>query len=288
MLLSSVPDQQILAGTAASLSWQPVDSDGEPADPGVVTVGVSSSSGSTVVAAGTATLGTASAERAVAVTVAQTAQVDLLTATWKVGATTVATTVHEIVGDYLLTRAEFVAREPKMSTVAPATFSRHRREVDALFTRATKRGLTPRFAVERVTSRGSRNLILRYPDLRVVRWANHVADDGTVTAVTVGSIGPASAGIASLPDGWPCGVIEIGYEHGMDRAPFDVVGAAARYTRYVIGGGTSSVPDRATSYADGSGGVTQLATPGLGPFTTGIPEVDEVLVAYEWKVPGLA
>jgi hypothetical protein len=293
MLLSTVADQQILAGTAATLSWQPVDSDGEPADPGTVTVGVTSSAGTEVIAPATATSGTESAARTVAVTAAQTAQVDLLTATWTVGSTTVATTVHEIVGAYLLTRAEFVARESKMSTTTAATFSRHRREVDDLFKRETKRGLTPRFAIERIESRGRRDLVLRYPDLRAVRWANQIDSDGTATALTVGqiaSIAPSGAGIATLRDGsyWECGDIEIGYEHGYDRAPFDVVGAAARYTRYVIGSGTSSVPDRATSFADGAGGVTQLATPGLGPFITGIPEVDVVLADHEWKVRGLA
>ena len=40
--------------------------------------------------------------------------------------------------------------------------------------------------------------------------------------------------------------------------------------------------------SDGQGGVTQLATPGLGPFITGIPEVDKVLVDRAWKVPGIA
>lgn len=293
MLLSTVADQQILAGTAATLSWQPVDSDGEPADPGTVTVGVTSSAGTEAIAASTATSGTGSAARTIAMTAAQTAQIDLLTATWKVGSTTVATTVHEIIGAYLLTRAEFVAREAKMSTIATVTFSRHRREVDDLFKRETKRGLTPRFTVERIDSRGGRHLVLRYPDLRAVRWANQIDAAGTVTALTSGqiaSIAPDESGIARLRDGsfWLCGAIEIGYEYGYDRAPFDVVGAAARYTRYVIGAGTSSVPDRATSYADGAGGTTQLATPGLGPFITGIPEVDEVLVAHRWTVPGIA
>lgn len=293
MLLSTVAEQQILAGTAASLSWQPVDSDGEPADPGTVTVGVTSSDGTAVIAPATATSGTGSDPRTVAVTASQTAQVDLLTATWTVSGTVVATTVHEIVGAYLLTRAEFVAREAKMSTIGTSVFSRHRREVDGLFMRETRRGLTPRFAVERVESMGGCSLILRFPDLRAVRWANQIDHNGTVTALTsqqIASIAPSGSGIATLRDGtdWECGDVEIGYEHGYDRAPFDVVGAASRYTRYVIGAGTSSVPDRATSYADGAGGTTQLATPGLGPFITGIPEVDEVLVAHRWTVPGIA
>jgi len=64
--------QRILRATAASLSWQPLDGDGEPADPGTVTVGVVSSDGATVVAAGTATSGSASDPRTAALTVAPT------------------------------------------------------------------------------------------------------------------------------------------------------------------------------------------------------------------------
>lgn len=294
MLLSTVAEQQILAGTAAVLSWQPLDSTGEPGDPGTVTVGVTRSDGTDVIAAGTATSGTDDAARTVALTASQTAQLDILTATWKVGTTTVATTVYEIIGAYLLTRAEFQAREPQMSKTTATTFTRQRREVDSLFTTETRRGLTPRFAVERIDARHWRDsIVLRYPDLRAVRWANQIDSHGTVTALTstqVASIGPDSAGMARLRDGsyWLPGIVEIGYEHGYDRAPFDIVGAAARYARYVIGGGTSSVPDRATSFADGAGGVTQLATPGLGPFITGIPEVDVVLLDHRWDPVGVA
>ena len=94
MLLATVADEQIVAATAASLTWQPTGSDGEPADPGTVTVGVTRSNGTVVLADGTATSGATSTPRSVDVTAAQTASIDWLTATWKVGATVVATTVH--------------------------------------------------------------------------------------------------------------------------------------------------------------------------------------------------
>lgn len=293
MLLSTVAEQQILAGTAAVLSWQPVNSDGEPADPGTVTVGVTRSDGTEVIAPATATVGSGAAARTVAVTVAQTAQVDFLTATWTVSGATVATTVHEVIGAYLLTRAEFIAREPKMGATTAPSFSRHRRDADDFLKQETRRGLTPRFAVERIDAgRGGATRILRYPDLRAVRWANQIGASGTVTALTaaqIASIGPDGAGMATLRDGsvWLAGIVEVGYEHGYDRAPFDVVGAAAAYLRYLVGGGTSGVPVRATSYSDGQGGVTQLATPGLGPFITGIPEVDQMIESHRWSVPGI-
>lgn len=293
MLLATVADQQIVAGTAATLSWQPVDSDGEPATPGTVTVGVTSSDGTAVVAAGSATSGTGSDPRTVALTAAQTVRPEWFTATWTVSGSTVGRTVHEVIGSPLLSRAQLVEREPAVADLSTVEFVRCRREVDDLFKRETRRGLTPRFAVERIWSRGGCDLVLRFPDLRAVRWANQIDSSGTPTALTVGqlaSIAASASGIATLGDGswWSCGDVEIGYEHGYDRAPFDVVGAAARYLRDVAGRDTSMVPARATSYADGQGGVTQLATPGLGPFITGLPEVDEVLVAHRWTVPGIA
>jgi hypothetical protein len=294
MLLATVPDQQIVAATAAILSWQPTDSDGEPATPGTVTVGVTRSAGTVVLAPGTATSGTASAPRTVAVTAAQTAEVDWLTATWSVSGVVVGVTVHEIVGVSLITKAQLIEREPKVTSVALSEFLRARREADDLFFDQCHRSFVPRFAVERIPARSlpdQSRIRLRFPDVSEVRWANHIDSNGTVTAIDVAGVGPSSTGIVTLvgSDLWPCdGEIEVGYVHGMTRPPHDVLSAVARYMRDILGSGTSGIPDRATTYSDGQGGTTQLATPGLGPFVTGIPEVDKVLMDRAWKVPGIA
>jgi hypothetical protein len=294
MLLATVPDQQIVAATAANLSWQPTDSDGEPATPGTVTVGVTRSAGTVVLAPGAATSGSASAPRTVALTAAQTAAVDWLTATWSVSGVVVGETVHEVVGAPLITRAQLIEREPKLTATALTEFLRARREADDLFFDQCRRSFVPRFAVERIQGRWLRDqsrLSLRFPDVSEVRWANHIDSNGTVTAIDVAGVGPSSTGIVTLvgSDLWPCdGEIEVGYVHGMTRPPHDVLSAVARYMRDILGSGTSSIPDRATTYSDGQGGTTQLATPGLGPFVTGIPEVDKVLMDRAWKVPGIA
>jgi hypothetical protein len=173
-------------------------------------------------------------------------------------------------------------------------FLRARREADDLFFDQCKRSFVPRFAVERIQARSLRDqsrLSLRFPDVSEVRWANHIDSNGTVTAIDVAGVGPSSTGIVTLvgSDLWPCdGEIEVGYVHGMTRPPHDVLSAVARYMRDILGSGTSGIPDRATTYSDGQGGTTQLATPGLGPFVTGIPEVDKVLMDRAWKVPGIA
>lgn len=294
MLLATIPDQQIIAATSATLSWQPTDSDGEPAEPGTVTVGVVDSTGATVVAAGTATSGASSTPRTVAVTASQTADVDWLTATWSVSGVVVGVTVHEVIGVPFITRAQFIDREPKMSTVSLSEFLRSRREADDLFYTTCKRSFVPRFAVERqdaMCRRDQSRMSLRFPDVSEVRWANHIDGNGTVTAIDVAGVGPSATGIVTLvgADCWPTsGHVEVGYVHGMTRPPHDVLSATARYIRDILGSGNSSIPDRATTYSDGQGGTTQLATPGLGPFITGIPEVDKVLVDRMWNVPGIA
>jgi hypothetical protein len=48
-------------------------------------------------------------------TAAQTAEVDWLTATWSVSGVVVGETVHEIVGAPLITKAQLIEREPKLT-----------------------------------------------------------------------------------------------------------------------------------------------------------------------------
>jgi hypothetical protein len=287
-LIATVADQQIAAATAATLSFQGTDSEGEPADPGTVTVGVVNSAGTVVLAPLTATSGATTSPRTVALTASQTANVDQLTATWTASGVVVGVTVHEVIGRVLITKAEFETREAKASGVSTVKFLAARKHVDATFMRIARRGFTPRFAVQQIESRGRRVLPLRFPDLLEVRWANHIDTSGTVTAIDVSDVRPNSSGLAALDDYWECGTIEIGYVHGMARAPFDVVDAAATYLRYTLGSGSTTIPQRATTYSDGQGGTTQLATPGLGPFETGIPDVDKTLLDHQWNVPGIA
>lgn len=284
MLLSTVADQQIVAGTVATLSWQGVNSDGEPADPGTVTVAVTRSDG-TAIAAGTVTA--AGSIRSTLLPLSAALTPDWLTARWSVAGTVVATTVAEVVGSVLLTYADFQRREPQMSTIGAPAFLPARREVDDLFLRVTHRSFVPRFDVEQLPSPGSTELVVQFPDVRSVRWARRIAVDGSSEAIDVTNIQPAPDGVIRLSSWWGSwgsgsGTVLIGYEHGMSRPPDDVRGAAAKAIRYNLASGPSIIPARATVFTDAAGGTTQLATPGLGPFVTGIPEVDEVLVGYRF------
>lgn len=284
--------QRILQATTASLSWQPLNADGEPGDPGTVTVGVTSSDGSTVVAAGTATSGSGSSPRTAALTVAQTAALEVFTATWKVAADTVAVTEHWVVGGFLFSIADLRTAEPSLGDGSRDTadsLRQRRDEVEDLFESATAVPWTPRLHVVQSTDEHDGYLLdVGRRHARRVRWCRLWSDADTYTELTaseLAEIAPAADGIVRLPVSTSgCWRVTAGVEVGYwevtptgSQPPADVRRAAFAYARSLAHQPRSSVPDRATSMQMPDGGSVTLATPGVGRWRTGIPTVDEVL-----------
>ena len=115
--------QRVLRGAAATLTYVNLDADGVAADAaGAVTVGVTRADGTVLVAAGTATTkpGSTTGIYTVGLTPTQTAQLDLLTATWTVGVLTAAarTTEHLVVGGYMFSIDELRSARTGMDDVA--------------------------------------------------------------------------------------------------------------------------------------------------------------------------
>jgi len=286
--------QRILRATTANLSWQPQGADGDPADPGTVTVSVTTSDGTELAAAGTATVGSGSNPRTVELTVAQTAALDVLTATWKVGSTTVATTKHDIVGGFYFTVAEFRGREPSAGDAGRddlAAVKQARAEVEALFESACGMAFVPRFDVDHIRNVGW-EIPLR-PWVRNVRWVRvwygtGLTDYSTLTTSQIAALAPLDSGVIHLRDYSAEGAtVEIGYEHGLDAPPFDVKREAMVAVRAQLHRTTGGTPDRATSMQLGDGTSVTLATPGVGHWHTGIPSVDEVLRRYNHIAPSI-
>lgn len=279
--------QRILRATAGVLSWQPQGADGEPGDPGgVVTVGVVGSDGTTVIAApGTATSGTGSSPRTLTLTAAQTQYLDALTATWKVGAITVATTKHDIVGGFYFSAAEIRAVETTLAsttTNADPTLFRARDEIETLIESVTSVAFVPRFAVSRLMA--GRWIVLPWRKLRTVRWIRlwtypgSVAVDISVDVVNYpgNDQGLIDLGLSYLDDDWQ---VEVAYEHGYDAPPSDLKRAAMTATRAAVNAAKSGVPDRTTSMQLPDGGTAMLGAT-AGGWHTGIPTVDEVINRY--------
>ena len=287
--------QRILRATAATLSWQPLDSDGEVAtsSPGTVTVGVVSSDGTTVIAAGTATTGSGGDAREVALTAADTAELDVLTATWKVGSTTVATTYHDIVGGFYCTTTDIRGREPSLADGSRDTATSIvvvRNEIECTIESACGgAAFVPRFSTCTRDQALDAMVMLPVPWLRVVRWVRVWSDNETYAALTAAECAaiPASeAGIVRLPYS-VTGRVEIGYEHGMDAPPLDLRRAAITAIRSGQHASRSGILDRATSMQMPDGGSVTLATPGVGRWHTGIPVMDEVVRLYDRTTRGV-
>lgn len=290
--------QRIVQATSATLSWQGVDQHGEEADPGVVTVGVVRADGSVVVAAGTSTDGSGLAPRTVTLTPAQTADLDLLTCTWKnAGGVTVGTTVVHVVGGVYASLKEIRSRDRVLAdpgTDASDTLQRARAEAEHQFEKTMGQAFVPRFDVARLNGSGRATLTLPWAALRRVRWVRVWSGQSAVsfTAEECAAIRDHDAGIAVRPDWaiWPWGRanIEIGYEHGHDTPPPDLQRALIQYVRRGARRHDNPILDQATSFTMVEGGTLSLATPGVGKWTTGIPDVDVVLMAYTVDEGGAA
>ena len=290
-MLTAVADEHIVAATAATISFQVVDQHGDAADPGgAVTVTVTSSDG-TAMHTDQATAGVGSDPRTFTLTRANTATVDQLTATWSLSGVVLGSTVVDIIGGPLISRADFVAREPKRSDVSDAAFRAARREVTDLLYRTCHRSFVPRFSVERIHVgshrhyRGHDVLSLRYPNLRRVAWARD--EDGNT--IDVSSVPPSDGPLAVLLDThWPCGWVTIGYEHGYASPPEDLRGAVAAHIAANIVEGSSSLSPRAQSTTTPLGTTSFVPIAGYGKAITGIPHVDEAYNAHTWDQPSVA
>lgn len=281
---SDVAQSRILAASAATLTLDLFDADGEapePADSDTYTVQVVDSQGTDIKAAGTATDDSVDNKRSVGLSRSETASVDRITATWTEAGVTVATTQHDIVGGVYFTIAEL--REIPSASLKDATkhstadLVADRTEVEYQFESVCNRAFVPRFASEFIESRGRHDLILDHPDLREVVWADYSTDGSTWTALTnLDRIQSNEAGIAHRGECWPCGLIRIGYRYGWDRPTPEIKRAALTAARYRRHQDKSGVDPRVTSMqADGVNMI--LATPGVRSWVTGVPGVDEVL-----------
>lgn len=263
--------QRIVAGTAATLTWQAVDQYGEPADPGTTSVAVAGSAGSVVLAAGTAT--TVDGEARTAAIAAQS--VDVLTATWT-GSSRTATTYVDVVGGVYFTSAQLRADQPAVaneSTFPLADIIEARTITETMFEQRTDMAFVPRFAIL-TTDRTAR---ARRTGIRSVRWAlttggDYITDtDELELAVEVEQWGVATA----------AHIDKVGVVYGYDVPPADIKAVGMLYTRHLLAESAAAGIDmRALLAQSPEGQAFGFPTPGRPRFVTGIETVDAVLRAY--------
>jgi hypothetical protein len=287
-----VPAQRFVVGSAASMTWQPTNSEGDAADPGLaVTVGVVRSNGDEVIAPGTATTGTTTAPRAIVIPLSELTQLDILTATWAVGGVDVATTTAEVVGGVYASVSAIKALESAI-TASDAAVKVARAEVEQMFEDACNRAFVPRFRVDLLQSSGTFRLFVRRPEVRRVAWVEEIDWQGVAKPIPVNEVEVGTDGVlrrlGSLP--WPdsSARVRVAYEYGLDRPPADLVRLMVQVVRARLNLFSSGLPDRAVQFSPIEGGSVTLATPGVGGWITGMPEVDEALKRYRWTDAGIA
>lgn len=271
--------QRILQRTAGVLTFTPLDPDGEPStDPVTVTVGVVNSAGDSIVASGTATVADG-VNRTVTLTAANTADLDILTATWTVSGVTVGVTTHEVVGGYYFSVAALRLAEPHLadtSAYPTATLVRHRNEAENSFESWTNYAWVPRFSVVDIPCGG----VLPLFAIRSVRWVRNYSDADTYTLLTAGEL--------ALIDhtGYPAGVLGgtwygtryvAGVEHGADAPPDYLVRRAQRWTRHLAMKQETSLSSAAVSYTTPEGMTVNVGRTGTDWRPTGDEFIDEVL-----------
>ena len=274
-------DQRILAGSAATLEFALLDQDGEPDASGTVTVGVTRGDGSVLVAAGTATA-LVGQMRTVALTRAQTAPLDRLTASWSIGSDVVGTTVVDVVGRHWFPLPALRSRAG-LHGVAQEDLIDARDGFADLADRVTGVAWVPRWWSETFEHRGGNVIVPEWPQ---VRRLVSVTVGGAPQTLTDWRL-DAAGGVIVTPSALAYDTtIVLTYEHGYDAPPEPLVKAALRAAEWSLLGDTSSVSPRTMSFSNDAGSFRYAVA--SEKYPTGLPEVDAVLATFDHRMPGIA
>lgn len=287
--------QRVIAGTSSVVSWAQLDVDGEPADPGTVTVTITRADGTALVA-DAATSGTGTAARTYTLSVAQTATLDRLLVSWKVSGVTVATTEVDVVAAPWFSNAELRAAEISLTDgtkFTPSVLSLARLQTEAFFERVTRRRFVPGYAFVTVPGSASQDLILPHVDVRRVRSAALYDDPAaapieTLTTTELEAMPASRSGVISRFSGrWRARWVKVGFEFGFVAPPPDVRRQAQRLCREIlVNDPKGAVPDNAVNWSSTElGWSAVLVTPGVRGAHTRLPTVNECLDAWTVSEP---
>lgn len=283
--------QRVLAATAATLRTQLLDQDGEERAPaGGVLVTVTRADGTVIIADAVGVV--SGTELAIAIAASDIADPDLLTATWlDQAAGTSFTTRHEVAGGYWFGLGAAKASDGALSSLDDAAAVAARRVVEDEAELILGFAGVPRFRPALADGAGTSCVELPDVEVRSIRDIRVTASDGTATAFTADELadlvidgrylyrryGTFAAGRRN---------VAIGYEHGLDAPPDDLVEAALVRFRDVALRAKSPVSDRAVSHRTADGDLIKLAA--SGRRSTGIPAVDAVYARHSRHAAGIA
>lgn len=214
------------------------------------------------------------------------------------------TTYPEVVGAPLFALADLRASDPSFSDTGKwptGLLSASRDAVTDEFARITGRSFIPRGNSFTASIDSTGRLLLPDVDVQAIVSASLNGTSVDVSTLTVDPVGLVKGVPKPVRSLWGSvwagelsslvytpGVFTVTYLYGYQQVPADVYRAAIQRGRYLLSSNTSGIPDRATSFQAVEGGTFTLATPGAGPWQTGIPDVDAVLARYTIRAKGVA
>lgn len=281
----------ILKNTGPTSLTQKWYEDGTQVDAGTVTIGIVDSTGTEVVASGTATTKSGSgATTAYAYSLAIQTAVKRLTVTWTRGDTGASVSSElEVVGAFLFSevdlRAYSDAQLTSASTFTDAAIVAARSRITDEFEHICGVSFVPRFRQQVTAGYGDYALDLDRPQVSEVLSASiggvTVAASNFVIDNEARSLYRTNGYFTSSSTSNPLNVT-VTYEHGYATPPADISRAAIILARHqllrdVTGTG---VPANASSWTDSSGSYTAFAPNNNSGRFYGFGEVDTVLQRY--------
>lgn len=290
-MTAPVAAQRILRGAAAAITTQFLDQDGESTDSvGPVTVDVTRGDG-TSIATGAPTTSDGNVHT-YSLAAEDNDRLDLLRLDWRDAGDVRMTTYCDVVGGFFFTVAEVRAFDPRIDNnlANDAKVRQLRREVEDSCERITGTAWVPRY--RRLNIKPADNIGRGWNTLplnldvwapRVIRSVRVYTDGTNYSALSpaeLASITLREWGALERADtgAWlnSAGGTVLEVEHGYDQPTSELKHAALTHLRYLAYREKTGIPDRATTYTPEGGGYFTIATPGVGPFETGLPDVDAV------------
>lgn len=271
---------QILQNAEATISntWY---EDGDPVDPGAVTVDISAVDGTPVVTDGPVT-GGGPAARSYTLSPEETAPLGALTVKWKSATQGIRTTYVEVVGGFYFAIAELTAEYSDLDDPAeytPQKIAKARKAVEDLIERETHFAGVPRAKLFTFSGSDRRDLMIPVHYFRRVISGKIGADPLDLATVQLDGLGV----YRDLT--WPAGHRNVALlvEHGLDSPPEALREAAMLLAYHKLTG--DPLDDRTTALQGNDGRIELLATPGRHGSITGIPDVDAAIVGEALSDP---
>lgn len=281
--------QQVLTGSDVTVTSPPfVAADGyTPTDADALPVVVATSAAGQTLAVSAVT--NLAAAGLYTVTVQGLTSPDMLTLVWTGQVATSDRRMEqpvEVVGGVYVTVGEMYAyNDVDSSKYPPERIAELRAEFEDIAERWTGQAWVPRFARE--TLYGS--LLSRMAPRALVSVVDYYSTVVDSTGWLLQPSGQVSSGFGTYTLNAGTAPYTVGYTHGGDRPPADLIAACKTYIRAKLLEDGNRIGKDTLSFADPSGGTTRYSTPDWNAGRpTGLLDVDRVLCSLGAPLPGVA